>query len=133
MRLIPAILIVSLLFTSCSHRYTYKKYSDYTFSDEENRCVPVHHEYRSNLKVNLKKKIIRASIFGEEQYFKIESYDYNYKPFSFFPGRKDRESLEVKCENGYRFIIVFNRYAKLFMTDDGDDDECDDVIFYDLI
>jgi len=133
MKLLGFIIFISLIISGCSQRLVYHQYSDYSYNEDEKKCNPVHHEYRSILKINTKSGFIKASIFGEEQKFKIKSYEYQYKFMSLFHKKSDRKSIRIECENGYKFYIEYGMFGILTIPDDGDEDECDDTIFYDLI
>jgi len=83
---------------------------------------------------NTSMKYIKANVFGENKKFKVESFKYGYRPFylGIFNRKKEAISITATCENGYSFYILFDMYCILTIPDDGDDDICDDKIFYSL-
>lgn len=124
-------IIIPLLF-SCSDVRRYNFMSEYKQDTLTGGCYPYNIDGEGKIKVNTKLGYIKAEVFGEKQKFVIKSYEYRYKFLSLFHKKRDRKSITVKCENGYSFYMEYERFCILTIPDDGDEDPCDNVIFYDL-
>jgi len=128
-----AILLIFVL-SSCSKQlYQYDHITVYDPIDNSDDRSYASTVLDGNIEVNTSRKYIKANVFGEEKKFKIEFFVYGYPPFTFlFRKKKDRKSITVFCENGYKFYIEFGQFCILTIPDDGDEDICDNRIFYSL-
>lgn len=128
------LILLVILLTGCSQ---YREYSSITIYDpieNSDDCESIKVEIEGKIIINTARKFIKANVFGEEKKFKIESYKYGYNPFNFaiFGREKTAKSITIICNNGYRFYIEYGMFCILTIPDDGDEDICDDKIFYDL-
>jgi hypothetical protein len=125
-------LLIFLAFLSCKSVREYNSITVYDPIDNSDDCMYSTLEAEGNIVYNTSFNYIKASVFGEDKKFKIEFFVYGYRPFTFWKKRKDSISITVFCENGYKFYIEFGHFCILTLPDDGDEDYCDDRIFYSL-
>jgi hypothetical protein len=130
--------VVKLLFlflivlSGCSSIKEYKSITVYDVIDNSDDCTATTLEKKGKIIINTSRGFIKANVFGEEKKFNIESYKYSYPPFTIFKQKKDRNAITINCDNGFKFYVLYGRYCVLTIPDDGDEDICDDKIFYDL-
>lgn len=126
------LIAILLLLSSCTSVREYNSITVYDPIENSDDCLHSSIDIDGDIVYNTAMKYVKANVFGEEKKFKIEFFVYGYRPFTFWKKRKDSISITIFCENGYKFYIEFGQYCILTIPDDGDDDICDDRIFYSL-
>jgi len=128
------LILLIILLTGCSQ---YREYSSITIYDpiyKSDDCESYIIEISGKIIINTKLKFVKVSVLGEKKKLKIKSYKYGYNPFNFtiFNRKKTATSITIYCEEGYNLFVLYDKYCILTTPADGDEDYCDDRIFYSL-
>lgn len=125
------VLILMVAFYGCSEKIVYHGYATYTLGTDGN-CAPADHEHQGKIVINTGLKYIKAGTPDNQQKFRIKSFSYIYNTFEFNTALRSKKSITVECANGYQIYIEYGSFGILTLPDDGDEDKCDNSLFYNL-